>query len=87
MILNGLTLCGGLSLPRSMPKKRALPRIRRRVDLFGALLRNMFVNALNAVGNYGEIYERNVEALIPRQNGLNSLNTIPEGPQQHPVVF
>ena len=33
----------------------------------------MFVNALAAVGNYGEVYERNLEQIVPRSavNGIN----------------
>jgi general L-amino acid transport system substrate-binding protein len=58
-----------------------------RCDLFGPLLRNIFIDAINAVGNYGEIYARNVEALVPRAGGLNALNQAPAGPQQYPAVF
>jgi len=58
-----------------------------RSDLFGALLRNMFINSINAVGNYGEIYNRSVEGLVPREGGLNAINGVPSGPQQYPGVF
>ena len=42
-------------------------------NLFGALYRDMLRNAVQAVGNYQEIYARNVEVIVPR-NGLNLLN-------------
>lgn len=35
---------------------------------------NMFVNALTAVGNYAEMYERHLEPILPRSE-LNKLNT------------
>jgi hypothetical protein len=69
----GITMATATSMPR--------------VDLFGALMRNMFIDSINAVGNYGEIYNRSVEALVPRQGGLNSVNGVPSGPQQYPAVF
>jgi len=43
-------------------------------NLFGPLYRDMFKDAVQAVGNYGEIYSRNVETIVPR-NGLNLLNS------------
>jgi general L-amino acid transport system substrate-binding protein len=58
-----------------------------RTELFGSSLRNMLIDAINAVGNYGEIYKRSVEILVPRKNGLNSLNSDPVGPQQYSSVF
>jgi hypothetical protein len=56
-------------------------------NLFGTLLRNMFVDAINIVGNYGEIYVRYTESLMAREGGINSLNRNPTGPQQYPGVF
>lgn len=52
-------------------------------NLFGGLLSRMFRNGIDAVGNYGEIYERNLGSTIPRQN-LNLLNKSPFGPQHYP---
>jgi hypothetical protein len=48
-----------------------------------------FVRALRdpilEFGNYGELYERNVEALIPR-HGRNMINSIHRpGPQLYPI--
>lgn len=42
-------------------------------DLFGDSFSDMFQKAISAVGNYGEIYARNMEALVPR-DGLNLIN-------------
>jgi len=44
------------------------------VSVFGDQFENMFIDAVAAVGNYGEIYERNLEAISPRQS-LNFINT------------
>lgn len=49
-------------------------------NLFGELFRRMLQNAVQAAGNTGELYSRNVERLIPRA-GLNQLNT--GGPQMY----
>jgi len=43
-------------------------------DVFGEKYKDMFVNAIGAVGNYGEIYSRHMEKVIPRQ-GLNLIST------------
>ena len=53
-----------------------------RCDLFGPLLRNMVIDAINAVGNHGETYARNVEALGTRPGGLNALNKAAAGTEQ-----
>jgi len=37
-------------------------------DVFGEKFKNMFINAIRAVGNYGEIYTRHLEDIIPRQD-------------------
>ena len=50
------------------------------VSEFGPQFKDMHRNAIRAVGNYGEIYERNVESIIPR-SGRNLLNYNPFGPQ------
>ena len=42
-------------------------------DYFGTATSDMFVNALAAVGNYGEIYEQNLEVISPR-SVMNKLN-------------
>ena len=55
-------------------------------NLFGPTYKQMFRDVIYAVGNYGEIYERNLEEFIPR-NGRNLLNTNPVGPQQLPLPF
>lgn len=55
------------------------------VFLFGSALKRMFRNVVLAVGNYGDIYERNVEAYIPRA-GRNRLNTNPHLAGQHYIL-
>jgi general L-amino acid transport system substrate-binding protein len=37
-------------------------------NVFGEEYENMFVNAVDVVGNYAEIYERNLELVLPRQS-------------------
>ena len=41
--------------------------------VFGNLSESMFVDAIAAVGNFGELYARHLEEIVPRA-GLNSLN-------------
>lgn len=53
------------------------------VNLFGTEYSSMFRNAISEVGNFGEIYERNIEAGFPRAS-LNMLNSNPFGPQHYP---
>jgi general L-amino acid transport system substrate-binding protein len=53
------------------------------VETFGPLLRNMFRQAVTAVGNYGEIYARNVQGEAPR-GGPHDLNNDLSGPQLYP---
>mmetsp|Transcript_27567 Transcript_27567/g.41951 ORF Transcript_27567/g.41951 Transcript_27567/m.41951 type:complete len:1171 (+) Transcript_27567:85-3597(+) len=51
------------------------------VSLFGEGLERMFRDAILAVGNYGDIYEENVESIIPRaRRNLLNPNSKP-GPQ------
>jgi len=50
------------------------------VSEFGPQFKDMPRNVIGSVGNYGEIYERNVESIIPR-SGRNLLNVNPFGPQ------
>ena len=54
------------------------------VDLFGPSFLRMFRDVILTVGNYGEIYYRNVEAVEPRA-GRNFLNSNPLGPQHFPL--
>lgn len=49
--------------------------------LFGTDLRLMFVDAVTAVGNYGEMYERNLERIVPRST-INTLN-----PGDQPLIY
>ena len=42
-------------------------------DVFGDDYRRMFINAVEVVGNYGDIYRRHLEAIIPRAVG-DSIN-------------
>lgn len=44
-----------------------------RTTLFGPLRTNLFYHAINAVGSYGELYDRNFGSLIP-QGGVHSIN-------------
>lgn len=55
-------------------------------NVFGARYRRMFRDAILAAGNYGEMYHRNLESLVPR-SGLNLLNVDPVGPQIFPLPF
>jgi len=50
------------------------------VESFGSEFARMFRDAILSVGNYGEMYSRNIEDVIPR-NGRNMLNFDPVGPQ------
>ena len=54
------------------------------VRLFGPLFFNVFKNAVGAVGNYAEIYDRNVDVDVPR-GGLNKVNVFLSGPQHYPL--
>mmetsp|Transcript_23720 Transcript_23720/g.55275 ORF Transcript_23720/g.55275 Transcript_23720/m.55275 type:complete len:211 (-) Transcript_23720:110-742(-) len=62
----GITQANGNSMPTS--------------SLFGTQFFRAFGLAIEAVGNYGEIYQRNLESLVPRSGG-NRLNEPPFGPQ------
>jgi hypothetical protein len=42
--------------------------------LLGEEFENLFIDAVGASGNYGEIYARNMESIVPR-GGLNSINS------------
>lgn len=43
-------------------------------NLFGEEYKSMFVDALSTVGNYGEIYARHLEPIVPRAN-VNQINS------------
>ena len=43
-------------------------------SLFGSQYRLMFVNAVAAVGNYGEMYERHLQRIVPR-SAINEINS------------
>ena len=43
------------------------------VDLFGSLYRQAFRDTIITIGNYGELYDRNLEAYFPR-SGRNMLS-------------
>ena len=47
------------------------------VELFGSDLESMFQNVVSSIGNYGEIYTRNLEQILPR-SGPNRLNRNPQ---------
>ena len=54
--------------------------------VFGKSFKRMLRDAILAVGNYGQIYSRNLEPIIPR-SGRNLLNDMSNpGPQQLPPV-
>jgi len=52
------------------------------VESFGSGFTRMFRDAILAVGNYGEMYDRSVEKVIPRE-GRNMLNF--NSPQHFPL--
>lgn len=54
-------------------------------NLFGPVYGRMLIDAIQAVGNFGEIYERNLQAIVPRK-GQNSANVNPFGPQHFPLI-
>ena len=54
------------------------------IDVFGEELQRMARDAILEVGNYGEIYARNLESIIPR-SGRNLLNVNGQGPQHYPM--
>jgi general L-amino acid transport system substrate-binding protein len=53
------------------------------VTLFGPLRTETFFHAVNAVGNYGELYQRNFASIVNR-GGLNDLND-QDGPQMFTI--
>lgn len=60
------------------------PSMMPSVSLFGERLKPMFYDSISAVGSYAEIYERSLQAVIPR-SGANFLNENLSGPQQFPL--
>jgi len=55
------------------------------IALFGDDLRRMFRDAILEVGNYAELYERNIEPVFPR-TGRNLLNRLPRPGPQHYLI-
>ena len=53
------------------------------VNLYGSQFRRLFRDAIGSVGNFGEIYERNLEPYIPRK-GLNKLLN---SSQNYPLIL
>jgi general L-amino acid transport system substrate-binding protein len=53
------------------------------VTLFGPLRTETLFHAVNTVGNYGELYQRNFASIVPR-TGLNNLND-QDGPQMFTI--
>ena len=57
------------------------------VNLFGEMFKPMFLDIAKEVGNYGEIYNNTLQALIPRF-GRNTLNDESGPPQvSFPISF
>ncbi|CAB9497912.1 extracellular solute-binding protein [Seminavis robusta] len=55
------------------------------IYVYGASLDRMFQDVIFSVGNYGEIYNRSLQELIPRR-GRNRLNSgMHPGPQHYPM--
>ncbi|CAB9499983.1 Putative amino-acid ABC transporter-binding protein YhdW [Seminavis robusta] len=54
------------------------------IYVFGSSLKRIFRDAILGVGNYGQIYDRNLAAILPRI-GRNLLNANPLGPQLYHV--
>ena len=55
------------------------------VNLFGPSVKeDMLRNAVTAVGNFGDIYQRNLEQHMPR-GGLNKVNRFLEDPRHYPL--
>jgi len=76
--VNWIVQCSFFAEEYEMTQRRSneLPA----VNLFGSDYKEMFRHAISAVGNYAEIYEKNLADKIPRQ-GRNLLNAMPYGPQ------
>ena len=53
------------------------------IGVFGPGFLYMLWHAVGAVGNYGEVYERNVQGDVPR-GSLNLVNLLLDGPQHYP---
>ena len=45
------------------------------VNMFGTMFKRMLRDAIFAVGNYAEVYERSMQAFLPRNHTPNMLNT------------
>lgn len=55
-------------------------------DVFGKDYKDMFRNAIAAVGNYGEIYQRHMESFLPREP-MNTINNGTGLMYSHPMRF
>ena len=56
------------------------------VGVFGADQETMFQSVIASIGNYGEIYNRNLERLVPR-GGPNQLNRNPQDSIKGPPTY
>jgi ABC-type amino acid transport substrate-binding protein len=54
---------------------KGVPYLFSLTDVFGEPYRYMFVDAIEEVGHYGEVYERRLEGIVPRR----AVNTLNEG--------
>ena len=57
------------------------------VSLFGELNKQIFLDSIYAVGSYGDIYNRTMESIVPRQGSPNMLNANLNGPQHIAIPF
>ena len=44
------------------------------IDIFDEPFRNMLQSAVGSSGNIGDIYNRHLKYVLPRENGLNTIN-------------
>lgn len=54
------------------------------IHVFGSGLERMAKDAILAVGNYGDMYQQNLQSIIPR-SGRNLMNANIQGPQHYPM--
>ena len=67
-VFNTLVQAEELGIIKSMASSMAS------IDVFSENFRHMFQNAVGANGNFGEIYNKNLEDVLPRGNGMNRAN-------------
>jgi hypothetical protein len=48
------------------------------IGVFGLTLQRMFRDAVHSIGNYNEVYQRNLAGMLPRA-GRNMLNLLAQG--------